>query len=79
MTTSEETDGLDHPTSWRLVDEANALRLPDRPTLLKGLTPSVARELSPVDFEAFVLELRLKGERLYDATSTPGRGAPRGT
>jgi hypothetical protein len=63
MTTSEETDGLDHPTLRRLVEVAHALPLADRRTLLKGLIPSVAREMSPIEFEAFVLELRLKGER----------------
>ena len=74
MTTSDETEGLDHPTLRRLVDAADALTLADRRTLLKGLIPGVARELSPIEFEAFVLELRLKGERFYDATLHPGKG-----
>jgi hypothetical protein len=74
MTTSGETNGLNHPTLRRLVDEADALPLPDRRTLLKGLIPSVAREMTPIEFESFVLELRLKGERFYDATLHPGKG-----
>ncbi len=74
MTTSRETDGLDHPTLRRLVAEADALSLADRRALLKGLIPSVARDMSPIEFEAFVLELRLKGERFYDAALHPGEG-----
>ena len=74
MTTSRETDQLDHPTLRRLVNEADALALDDRLALLKGLIPGVTREMSPKDFEGFVLELRLKGERFYDATLHPGQG-----
>jgi hypothetical protein len=74
MTTSGETNGLDHPTLRRLVDEADALPLADRRTLLKGLIPGVAREMTPIEFEALVLELRLKGERFYEATLHPGKG-----
>jgi hypothetical protein len=74
MTTSGETNELNHPTLRRLVDEADALPLADRRTLLKGLIPSVARELTPIEFEALILELRLKGERFYDATLHPGQG-----
>ena len=74
MTTSRETDQLDHPTLRRLVTEIEALPLDDRVTLLKGLIPVVARDLSPKDFDGLVLELRLKGERFYDATLHPGQG-----
>lgn len=74
MTTSRETDGMDHPTLRRLVEEADALPLTERRTLLKGLIPGVAREMSPIEFEAFVLELRLKGQRFYDAALHPGQG-----
>ena len=74
MTTSDKTEDLNHPAIRRLVDEANALSLVDRLTLLKGLIPGVARELSPKDFESLVLELRLKGERFYDAEMHPGQG-----
>ena len=74
MTTSPETDGLDYPAVRRLVDEADALPLEERRALLKGLIPGIARELSPIAFEAFVVELRLKGERYYDATLHPGEG-----
>jgi hypothetical protein len=74
MTTSRETEGLDHPTLRRLVDEADALPLAERLTLLKGLVPSIARQMSPIEFESFIQELRLKGERFYDATLHPGKG-----
>ena len=74
MTTSPETDGLNHPAIRRVVDTVTALPLEDRLTLLKGLIPVVARELSPRDFEALIHELRLKGERFYDAALHPGKG-----
>ena len=74
MTTSRETEGLDHPTIRRLVDEVNALTLQDRLTLLKGLVPGIAEEMTPRDFEAFALEFRMKGERFYDAKQHPGEG-----
>ncbi|HEY9229986.1 MAG TPA: hypothetical protein VIP11_25265 [Gemmatimonadaceae bacterium] len=74
MTTSRETDQLNHEAIHKLLLEADALPLADRLTLLKGLIPSVARQMSPVEFQAFAIELRLKGERFYDATLHPGRG-----
>ena len=74
MTTSPETADLDHPALRRLVDEANAMRLADRVTLLKALIPQTAKQLTPVAFEELIIELRLKGERLYDALSHPGHG-----
>ena len=74
MTTSRETEGFDHQTLRRLVDEANALTLEQRLTLLKGLIPGLAEEMTPRDFEAFAVELRMKGERFYDAKQHPGQG-----
>jgi len=74
MTTSDETDGLDHPTLRRLVDEADGLPLLERRVLLKGLIPGFARDMSPIEFESFMHELRLKGARFYDATLHPGKG-----
>ena len=65
---------MNHPTIRRLVDEANSLKLDERLTLLKGLIPSIAAEMTPKDFDAFAAELRLKGERFYDATHHPGLG-----
>lgn len=61
MTTSRETESLNHPVLRRLVDEANTLPLPDRITLLKGLIPGVAKELAPRDFKVLVIEIRMKG------------------
>jgi hypothetical protein len=74
MTTSRETEDLNHPTLRRLVNEAEGLSLADRVTLLKGLIPVVARDMSPKDFESLILELRLKGNRFYDASLHPGKG-----
>jgi hypothetical protein len=74
MTTSRETDALNHPVLRRLIEEANTLSLADRITLLKGLLPGVVREISPREFEGLIAALRLKGERFYDASSHPGEG-----
>ena len=74
MTTSRETDWMNHPTLRRMVDEANALTVAERLTLIKGIIPSIAEELTPKEFEAVVVELRLKGERFYEASEHPGEG-----
>jgi hypothetical protein len=74
MTTSAETNGLNHPVLRGLVDTANALSVADRTTLLKALVPGLAREITPRDFEGLIAELRLKGERFYDAVNHPGEG-----
>ena len=74
MTTSDETNSLAHPAIRRLVNEANALPLADRLALLKGLIPGIAREMPPDEFESLAVELRLKGERFYEASTHPGEG-----
>ncbi len=74
VTTSRETEELNHPVLRRMVNEANSLTLADRITLLKGLIPGVAKEMIPRDFEGLIVELRLKGERFYDAVTHPGQG-----
>lgn len=74
MTTSPETDWMNHPILRKMVDEANTLTLPERLTLLKGIVPGIAAQMTPKEFEAFVIEFRMKGERFYDATSHPGAG-----
>jgi hypothetical protein len=74
MTTSRETEDLNHPVIRELVQRANSLSLGDRVTLLKGLVPAVVKELTPREFEGLIVELRLKGERLYDALAHPGEG-----
>ncbi len=74
MTTSRETNSMDHPTLRRLVDEVGALTLDERITLLKALIPGVAEQMTPRDFQALALELRMKGERFYDAKQHPGEG-----
>lgn len=74
MTTSPETDALNHPILRELVERANGLPLPDRVTLLKALVPAVTRDMTPLEYESLVIELRLKGERLYDAMAHPGEG-----
>lgn len=74
MTTSRETNNLNHPLLRRLVDVVNTLPLADRVTLLKALIPGIAKEMTPQDFEGQIVELRLKGERFYDAVTHPGKG-----
>lgn len=74
MTTSPETESLDHPAIRELVNDANAMTLAERLTLFKALIPGIATQMSPQDFERLILELRLKGERFYEATSHPNEG-----
>lgn len=74
MTTSAETDWMNHPALRELVNAANALTVAERVTLIKGLIPGIAEEMTPRDFAGLVEELRLKGERFYDATAHPGTG-----
>lgn len=74
MTTSRETDWMNHPKIRALVDQANGLSADERQTLVKGLIPGIAREVSSTHFRAFVDGLRVKGERFYDAKEHPGQG-----
>lgn len=74
MTTSPETESLDHPAIRELVNEANSLKLADRLTLLKALVPAIASEMRPADYEKLMVELKLKGERFYEATAHPKEG-----
>lgn len=74
MTTSRETEDLNHPVLRELVQRTNELPLADRITLFKALVPAVAKDMAPRDFEGLVVELRLKGERFYDALTHPQQG-----
>lgn len=74
MTTSPKTDSLNHPGLRDLVNQANAMSLAERVTLLKGLIPGVATEMPIEEFERLIVELRLKGERFYEATAHPNEG-----
>ena len=74
MTTSRETDWMNHPVLRRLVTEANLLTLAERITLVKGLVPSIADQLSEHEWEGFVADIRLKGERFQEAKSHRGEG-----
>ena len=74
MTTSPETDWMNHPVLRKLVDEANTLALEERITLVKGLIPSIADALSEDEYEKFVTFIRLKGERYLEAKAHPGEG-----
>jgi hypothetical protein len=65
---------MDHPLIRQLVEQANGLTLAERITLVKGLVPSIARELSPREYEGFVEDIRLKGERYHEAQNHPGEG-----
>ena len=74
MTTSRETNWMDHPQIRRLLTEANQLTLAERITLVKGLIPGIANQLSEREYEGFVADIRLKGERYQEAKSHPGTG-----
>jgi hypothetical protein len=74
VTTSNETDWMNHPAIRALVDRANALELEERITLVKGLIPAIANALSEEEYEKFVTFVRLKGERYLEAKSHPGTG-----
>ena len=74
MTTSQETDWMNHPVIRRLVDQAAALALEERITLVKGLIPGIADALSEEEYEQFVTFIRLKGERYLEAKAHPGEG-----
>lgn len=74
MTTSRETESLDHPAIRELVNDANSMTLAERLTLIKGLIPAIASEMRAQEFEKLIVELRLKGERFYEATSHPNEG-----
>jgi hypothetical protein len=74
MTTSRETDWMNHPVLRGLVDGANKLTLAERITLVKGLIPAIANQLSPQEYEGFIAEIRLKGERFHEAQSQKGEG-----
>jgi hypothetical protein len=74
MTTSQATDWMNHPAIRALVDQAAALALEERITLVKGLIPAIADALSEEEYEQFVTFIRLKGERFLEAKSHPGEG-----
>lgn len=74
MTTSQETDWMNHPVIRRLVDQASALALEERITLVKGLIPGIADALSEDEYEQFVTFIRLKGARFLEAKAHPGEG-----
>ena len=74
MTTSQETDWMNHPVIRGLIDQAATLALEERITLVKGLIPGIADALSEEEYEQFVTFIRLKGERFLEAKSHPGEG-----
>jgi len=74
LTTSKETDWMDHPVLRRLVHEINGLEIAERITLVKGLIPRIAEQLSDREYDGFVEMVRLKGERYHEAQAHPGEG-----
>jgi hypothetical protein len=74
MTTSEATDWMNHPVIRSLIDQAAALALEERITLVKGLIPGIADALSEEEYEQFATFIRLKGERFLEAKAHPGEG-----
>jgi hypothetical protein len=65
---------MNHPVIRKLVDDANRLTLAERITLVKGLIPGIADQLSAQEFEGFIADIRLKGERFHEAKTHPGEG-----
>jgi hypothetical protein len=74
MTTSRETNWMDHPEIRRLVHEINNLTIAERITLVKALVPRIADQLSEREYDGFVESVRLKGARFQEAESHPGEG-----
>lgn len=74
MTTSPETDWMNHPILRRIVDEAKTLTVQERITLVKGLVPGIAADLDADEYDRFVTYVRLKGARYHEAKSHPGEG-----
>ena len=54
MTTSKETEWMNHPRLRKLVTAVNELTLAERITLVKGLVPAIADELSDTEYERFI-------------------------
>lgn len=65
---------MEHPVLRKLVHEINGLSLAERITLVKGLIPGIAEELSDREYDGFVEAVRLKGERYHEARAHPGEG-----
>ena len=74
MTTSPETDWMNHPVLRALIDKAATLALEERVTLVKGLIPGIVDALTEEEYEQFVTFIRLKGERYLEAKAHPGEG-----
>lgn len=79
MTTSRQTDWMDHPAIRKLVDDAAKLSVLERITLVKGLIPGIADELDQKEWEGLMAELRLKGQRFNEAKAQPGEGRAKRT
>ena len=56
MTTSPETDWMNHPVLRKLVTEAKRLTVAERITLVKGLVPGIADELPDTKIPVKLLE-----------------------
>lgn len=74
MTTSRETDWMNHPAIRALVEAAGELTTAERVTLIKGLIPAIADVMPADEFDEFIDELRLKGARFREAKTHPGEG-----
>lgn len=74
MTTSPETDWMNHPVLRKLVTEAKTLTVAERITLVKGLVPGIADELPEPEYERFVQAVQMKGRRYHEAVNHPGEG-----
>ncbi len=74
MTTSPQTDWMNHPVIREIVNRSQTLTLAERVTLVKGLIPGIADQFTASEFEGFIEELRRKGQRFNEAKDHPGEG-----
>lgn len=76
MTPGDESDHHYHRT-LRYLASSYALPVQDRVALIRGLIPSVARELPPFEFDALIAELRKMGQQRGASGASPDDGLPR--
>ena len=75
MTTSRQTEDLNHPAIRELVNSANAMPLSDRVTLLKALIPEVARQMSAARVRGDDGGPSAQGRTVLRRAHAPGAGA----
>ena len=74
MTTSEETDWMNHPVIRSLDRPGRDARAGGADHPGQGTHPGIADALTEEEYEQFVTFIRLKGERFLEAKAHPGEG-----